>query len=115
MRKILWLSRHAPQSAQINELEDVFGEVEIIQVAAIVNNADDVISLMRKYKVDDIVAVLPLTIIAAITYRGIHPIRAVMKKSNEGSETTFIHDHFDRIEHVTVTSHPLRSDEWEES
>ena len=106
-KRILWLSRHSATKEQESELEQIFGFVEIIQVSTTINSAMEVKNLMEKHAAVEVVSVLPLDLLAALTRMGIRPIRAVMERRIEGESVTFSHKFFERIEQVEVTSHPL--------
>jgi len=107
-KRILWLSRHSPTSTQKNILEATLCEpIDIIQVGTTVRSHYEVREMMEHYKCDDIVAVLPLSIIAQLCSIGINPIRPVPSKRN-GEETEF--NDFVRVEKVEVVQHPLEGD-----
>jgi len=109
MKRILWLSRHAPTEEQINALSEIFGEVDIIQVSKTVKNAGDVFLLIKEVKADELVAVLPINLIADLTRHGIKPLRAVMSRhiDKETGEVSFTFDHFERVERVDIVTTPL--------
>lgn len=116
MKKILWLSRHEILPAQRKELERIFGDIEIIKHSEKVENDEHVINLIKKYNADEIVAVLPLSIIARIVERGIKPIFAKMDVVDDDfdSERDVIHagrhyrfSHFERIEQIKIISKKL--------
>lgn len=111
MKNILWLSRHSANNKQIKELEEVFNDtVDIIKVSATIQTPREVKDLMAKFKCDDVVAVLPLSMLAKMTNIGIRPLRAVMSREldNQG-EPVFHHEYFERIFDVNVVSRSLRS------
>lgn len=109
--KILCITRHSMSREQIDELTRVFGVIEVKQISTVVNTANDVMKLVRKYDANEVVVVLPLTIIAALTARGIYPIVSVRKKHDEhGNDippSNHIHDYFKVVERVEIVSHPL--------
>lgn len=108
---MLWLSRHEPQEEQVSELERIFGEVEITQVSKTVSGTPEVLNLMQEHGAEELVAVLPIGLIAELTEKGVHPIRAVMKRElNEKGEAIFSHDHFERIMQIGIISHPLEEE-----
>jgi len=88
--KILWLSRHSPLPAQIKELKKKFGDVQIIQYNKKVRDSQHVLELMRKYEADEIVAVLPLSIIARLCELGIKPLYMEMELLHECKEVPCI-------------------------
>lgn len=61
--RILWISRHPPLPKQLEELRRVFGEFELIQYAGFVKDAKHVVELMRMYRADEVVTIIPLTMI----------------------------------------------------
>ena len=79
MVAILWLSRHKPLPKQIQVLNQKFNNPKIIQYTDTVKNADHVIQLIHKFKADEIVTVLPLTVIMHLVQRGIKPLWAEME------------------------------------
>lgn len=108
MKKILWLSRHEPQNEQIAELLQVFGEVEIVQVAKNIQSGNDVLQLMQDTGADEVVAVLPIPLLQEVLRLGVRPLKAVMKRTlHEDRPATFEHDHFERIERIEVVTTPL--------
>lgn len=105
------MSRHEPQEEQVRELEGVFGGVEIVQVSKTVSGAVEVLSLMQEHRADELVAVLPIGLMAELTERGVHPIRAVMSREvNDEGEAIFKHNHFERLMRVSFLSHPLEQE-----
>jgi len=110
-RRVLWLPRHEPQEKQIKELEKVFGGIEIVQVSKTVSGAMEVLKLMQENETDELVAVLPIGLIAELTEKGVHPLRAVMKRElNEEGEAIFTHEYFERVMRVDIISHPLEEE-----
>lgn len=63
---VLWVSRHPPLQAQIQQLEQKLGAVTIIQVSGVIPNADFVVDVARRYNAKIIVPVLPLSFIARL-------------------------------------------------
>lgn len=101
--RILWLSRHSPEDDQIAELKEIFGKIEIIQKSETVNDAYEVRGIMEKARAKEIVAVLPLSILAGLLRIGIQPIRAVMKREViSDEEVNFHHDFFERVIKIEV-------------
>lgn len=109
MTRILWVSRHAPTQPQVDELQQVFGpDVEVIQESITIGKASEVKDLMERYNAAEVVAVLPVHLLAELTRLGIRPIRAVMERQlhNDGS-VDFIHQRFERVERVEIVTSPL--------
>lgn len=119
--KILWLSRHLLQASQAAELEAVFGPSEIVRQAVTLDNdarkgAAQIEALMELHEADDLVGVMPVAHLAALTRIGIRPIRAVMSRTPTGQtlengevEYRFDHERFERIVEVTVETESLAS------
>lgn len=108
MKKIIWFSRHAPIQKQIDELERIYGEVNIIQDRNPFSSADDVVKRFNSKNADEMVIVAPLSVIDAITKRGIKPLYAEMELVH-GSQydvmangRKFIFKEFVRINKVTI-------------
>lgn len=85
--RILWVSRHPPLYKQIKELERIFGNVEIVQFAGFVKDAEHIIQLMKIYEADDVAVVLPLSMIYRLVedYH-VHPIFPEMELLPNGAE-----------------------------
>ena len=106
--KILWLSRHEPQKTQVDELKEVFGNVEIIQENKTIEDVKEIKRLMQEYNADEVVAVLPINLLGSLTELGIYPLRAVMEREvNEGS-VEFKHKYFERIKGIKVDYERLK-------
>jgi len=99
---ILWLSRHPMQNSQIQELEQVFGDVRIVQVKKTHADIPGILSLAEEHHADEIVAVLPLSLVARLCQTRFKPILSVPKLGKYP-----VHDHFERILSVDVVSEPL--------
>jgi len=76
--RILWLSRHKPLKSEIDELSRIFGDIHVIQYPNKVENAEHVLNLIEYFGADEVVAVLPLTIVKKISEKGVKPLRAEM-------------------------------------
>ena len=83
MYKILWLSRHRPLPSQIKELERLFGSISLIIDSKPFSSAEEIKERMERLKVDDIVAVAPLSVIQRLTELGIKPLWAEMQVCNK--------------------------------
>lgn len=83
--RILWISRHPPVEKQIRDLKNIYGDIEFIQYAGFVKDSNFVVDLINKFKADEIVVVLPLTIIQhLIKKHGIQPIIPEMEEVDQG-------------------------------
>jgi len=111
---ILWISRHSPTRAQMEEIEGIYaGNVRFVQVSRTVTSAQDVVNLKREHDADEVICNLPLNLIQQLTHWGISPIRAVFAEQEyvDGEDNVTKrgrrHDHFERIVSVDVKAHPL--------
>ena len=107
---ILWLSRHAPQEEQYRALEQAFAPepIRLIEVNKTVQSADEVINTMSDNGADELVAVLPINLIADLTHKGVHPIRAVMNRElKDDGQVEFTFDHFERVDKVEIVTSPI--------
>lgn len=85
--RILWISRHPPLPKQIDELRRIFGDFDLVQYAGFVRDSNHVVELMRSYGADDVVVIIPYSIIYRLVKEfGIHPIFPEMEelKDDEG-------------------------------
>jgi len=84
MPKIAWVSRHPPLPAQIKELERIFGEFELIQIAKVFRDAKEVIEDVKKAGCTHAVVVVPLSMVAHLVKdKSITWIRADMYALHE--------------------------------
>lgn len=84
----------------------MFGEMGVVQVKKTHANIQEILDLAEKHHADEIVAVLPLNLIAQLCQTRYKPIRPVMRHGNDPQYPT--HDHFERILSVDVVSVMLR-------
>ena len=96
MTRLLWLSRHGPAKAQLDDLKRIFGEVALVKRSITVERAEDVIELMRQEKCSEVVVVLPLTCLAELVGGGVYPLLAVLDKRRGR------HSHFVRLKRLHV-------------
>ena len=57
--RILWLSRHKIQDNQRKELQQIFGDYEIIIRKTTVSSAQNIVDLMEENNCDEVVPVVP--------------------------------------------------------
>jgi len=98
--KILWLSRHDPEKEQIDELEEIFGEIEITQVKQFIKSIGHIVKLMGS-KYDEAVVVLPYSLRVQMVEKGLRPIVSVRSENNE-------HLYFDVFLGYCARTMPLR-------
>ncbi|MEM2365661.1 MAG: hypothetical protein QXL06_01830 [Nitrososphaerota archaeon] len=116
MKRILWISRHQPVERQKQELKRIFGDCEILQYRNMVRDADHVVELMTKSGADEIVTVLPMSIIMRLVEeKGIKPIYAVMETTepedadyiDHGSGRAYKFKKFVRIKEFKIVTEEL--------
>ena len=98
--KILWLSRHEPEKEQIDELNEVFGEIEITQVKQFIKSIGHIVKLMGS-EYDEAVVVLPYSLRVQMVEKGLRPIVSVRSDRNE-------HLYFDVFLGYCARTMPLR-------
>ena len=64
---VLWVSRHQPLRAQIEELEKKLGPVEVWQLSGTIPSAEFIVDVVKKTKAQYVVPVLPLSMIARLS------------------------------------------------
>jgi len=107
--KVLWLSRHSAEAAQITELERIFNEsVEIIEVSQTVKSGQEVIDLMQSNDCTEAVVVLPPNFLMEVLRGGYEPLRAVMDRNvHEDGSATFTFSYFERVKKVEIITERL--------
>lgn len=98
--KILWLSRHNPEKEQIDELKEIFGEIEITQVKEFIKSINHIVKLMGS-EYDEAVVVLPYSLRVQMVEKGLRPIVSVRSDKNE-------HLYFDVFLGYCARTMPLR-------
>lgn len=80
-KRILWVSRHSPLPNQLKELDRIFKDYEVVQYNGFIRDAKHVVELMKSYKADEVVTILPMTIIYhLLKEEGIEPIFPEMER-----------------------------------
>lgn len=107
--RVLWISRHKPTNKQITELQKKFGrDTDVCVVSTNIKSGQEVLDLMGRYRCDEVVAVLPVNLIAELTSLGVKPLRAVMKrKFRRDGSAEFNFSHYELIENVNIQSKPV--------
>lgn len=106
--KILWISRHVPTDTQMEDLRCLFGDVQVIRISQTFETGGDVAVLAKQHDVDEVMAVLPMQMIAQLIRAGVKPIRAVMRRGeNESGDITYEHIAFERVLSIEVITKRL--------
>lgn len=113
--KIVWFSRHKPIQKQVDELKRLFGEnIELAIDPNPFSTADDVIERFKRNKAQEMVIVAPLSVIDAITKRGIKPLYAEMKPVQsddfdvEVNGRKFVFERFVRIKGIVIEKEEVK-------
>lgn len=77
--RILWLSRHPPLPAQRRELERLWPGCSIDQQVRPYLDAAEIVRRVQDDGYDEVVVVLPLSVIDHLCRRGLRPLRAEME------------------------------------
>lgn len=114
MKRILWISRHPPLPKQVKELERIFGKIQLFQYASGVRDADHVIRLIKQYHADEVVTILPLSIIMRLCENGVKPLWPECVQTDrdfdfidEGSGRRYRFIRFVRVKAVKLETEPL--------
>ena len=111
--KVLRLTRHPADEAQLSELRRIFGEeVEVVEVAETVPNVERVKAIVAEHGADILEAVLPLPLLAeCVGPKGlsIPVIRAITirKLDESGGNATFTFSHYEKVVKVEVVTERL--------
>ena len=108
MIKILWVSRHEPLREQVEELQQVFGDVEITRYCDIVYSGAQLVQVFDDGEYDEMVVVLPVELIRQLIIVGIQPLKPVLHREViRFGEVRLRHHHFERIIYIDYVSEPL--------
>ena len=103
---VLWVSRHPPLPAQLEELERKLGGVVVYQLSGTIPNAEYVVEKARELNAKYIVPVLPLSMIARLTElskrHGFTVLWAEMQQVSQGTGTP---PEIDKAREVIVEAH----------
>ncbi|MEM0377173.1 MAG: hypothetical protein QXI90_05320 [Thermofilum sp.] len=113
--RVLWVSRHPPCSAEKEELRRVFGEsVMVIHYSSRVRDAQHVLQLKEMFGADEVVVILPPTIVKRLCEIGLHPIIPEVEQVDDSGDFDFEDKghryrfrRFVRVEKVEVRAVPL--------
>lgn len=115
MKRVLWISRHPPLQKEVEALERALGKIQLLQYADFVRDADHVMQLVKQYGADEVVTILPLSIIMRLCERGVRPLwpECVQVKGddydfvNERSGRKYKFVGFVRVRGVKIDGEPL--------
>lgn len=81
LKKILWMSRHAPLASQLAELRRLFDDETVVeQDARPFDSAEQIAARYRNGGYDDLVVVAPLSVLGRLVDLGIKPMWAEMEQ-----------------------------------
>ena len=115
VKRVLWISRHPPLPKELEALEKAFGKVQVFQYAGRVKDAEHAVSLIKQYEADEVVTILPLSVIMRLCELGLHPLwpECVQVRSgdydfvDEGSGRKYRFVRFVRVKGVELKVEPL--------
>jgi len=117
MKRVLWISRHPPLPREVEALERAFGKVQILQYAGFVKDADHVVRLIHQYKADEVVTILPLSIVMRLCEKGVRPLWPECVQMKDGEDYDFVDEgsgrkyrfvRFIRVRGVRIDGEPIR-------
>ena len=83
-KRILWISRHQPESGQWKALRRTFGNnVEVRQDRRPFSDASDILDRFREGRYDDLVVVAPISVKMELAEQGQEPIEAVIDEKGD--------------------------------
>jgi hypothetical protein len=90
MKKILWMSRHAPHARQVEALEAMFGpDVQVVQDPNSFDTADVIVQRFKRGGFDDLVVVAPLSVLDQLCQRGLKPLWSESVEESEKSKMDY--------------------------
>lgn len=90
VKKVLWMSRHAPHSRQVEALREMFGKDTVIdQEARPFDDARQIAKRFREGGYDDMVIVAPLSVIAVLCNEGIKMLWSEAVEENDQTKVEF--------------------------
>jgi hypothetical protein len=72
--KILWIAKTKPMGEQLDELVRLFPGAEVEVDLREVRNTTELVTRIRAGKYDEVVAVVPWSMLSQLTERGIYPL-----------------------------------------
>jgi len=78
--RIVWMSRHTPTPCQLRDLKAEWPDHELLPDVRPFDSADDIIERFRKAQGDELLVVAPLSVVQAITKKGIDILWAEMRQ-----------------------------------
>jgi hypothetical protein len=82
--RILCISRHPLLPEQMAFLKQAFGDFSLVMWNEGVRDAKHVLGLMRQFEANEVITILPLTIIQKLLELGIKPLYPEMELIHEG-------------------------------
>ena len=96
--RVLWVSRHSIKQKQREELQQLFGRVEIVKRNTTISNAEQIKRMMNDLECDEVVPIIPAPIQQRLVNDlGVQCINAVMSKTSRNGSYKFRHNGFERV------------------
>jgi hypothetical protein len=102
--KILWISKNNPMQEQLDALKVLFPAAQIEVDTRDVRNTEELVARIRSGKYDEIVAVIPWSMLKQLLSRGIYPLYAKIERDKNGSMR---HVGIERVESIDMKTRPL--------
>ncbi|AEH61271.1 hypothetical protein Mzhil_1427 [Methanosalsum zhilinae DSM 4017] len=107
-KRLLWLSRHEPDSLQKKELQRILGNYELIMHPDPVETGAQVVNQMKIVGADDVFVVLPNHLLEDLIKLGIKPIKAHMSRlTDSNGSISFVHEYFYRVHYMKIVKEVL--------
>ncbi len=107
--KILWLSRHPYRKEQEQELEEIFGPVDITRVDMTIRHPREVKQMMSEIEAEIFIGTLSLGMFKKLVDIGVKAIKPIMQKTDEQGKLFFKHDYFVLIDKIEIYSRDVKN------
>jgi hypothetical protein len=101
--KILWISKSQPMPEQRAELDRLFPNADVEIDTREVGGASQLVERIRAGKYDEVVAVVPWSMLSQLIERGIHPLYAKIRHAGGAIKHVGIY----RLESINMKLRPV--------
>jgi len=108
LQKVMWISRHAPDTEQVACLRKLFPDCGVWQYPCTIKDENVLRYLLENS--EECVAVLPLDLMQKATQWGYTPIRPVMNRHLYEGGVEWSFSHYERVHEVIFKSEVLHAD-----
>lgn len=103
--KILWIAKTEPMAEQLAELAELFPGAEVEMDLREVRTTMELVTRIRAGKYDEVVAVVPWSMLSQLTERGIYSLYPKIRRVGKVMEHVGIF----RVESVDLKLRPLKT------